>query len=74
MKLPALTVGVVGCTLPLIWRRRAELRVMAVGGVHAIFADGEDLIASRYGIAADGAIVGHVLTLPFGGQDSLVGD
>ncbi len=68
VKLPALT-GVVGLHFTVNLNRVGEQNRVAVGGVHAIFADGEG--ASRYGIAADGAIVGHINLA--GGQDSLVG-
>ncbi len=68
VKLPA-RPGVVGLHFTVNLNRVGEQNRVAVGGVHAIFADGEG--ASRYGIAADGAIVGHINLA--GGQDSLVG-
>ncbi len=61
--------GVVGLHFTVNLNRVGEQNRVAVGGVHAIFADGEG--AARYGIAADGAIVGHINLA--GGQDSLVG-
>ncbi len=61
--------GIIGLYFTVNLNRIGEQNRVAVSGVHAIFADGEG--AARYGIAADGAVTGHVDFT--GGQDGLVG-
>ena len=61
--------GIIGLYFTVNLNRIGEQNRVAVSGVHAIFADGEG--AARYGIAADGAVAGHVDFT--GGQDGLVG-
>ncbi len=61
--------GIIGLHFTINLNRVGEQNRIAVGGVHAVFTNSER--AARYGIAADGAVAGHVDFT--GGQDGLVG-